>query len=314
MPPIEFSEVFDPEAVSRHPDSEATKFRDYLSEYLGVASGNILAGNGSVELIRLIALTYFKPRDSILILEPTFGEYRVASQIAGAVVTGQWGREEDNFIHNIEETVILIKQSNPKAVFICNPNNPTGQYLSRQDIEMISNACEDTLLILDEAYISFLERSWPSLDLIEKGNLIIVRSMTKDYALAGLRLGYVVTNSDIIGALHRVLSPWNVNAVAQKAGIVALQNSKHLEISKKELEKSKQFLISEFRRLDFNLIPSETNFFLVKVPNSGEFRTALLKKKILVRDCNSFGLPGYIRIGTRTMSECQKLIEAMKDE
>ena len=181
---------------------------------------------------------------------------------------------------------------------------------------MVLDTCGDGLLILDEAYVAFVDESWSSIDLISRGNIVIVRSMTKDYALAGLRLGYAVANEEIINALRRVRPPWNVNAVAQKAGVMALEDAGYFERCKREIIQAKQFLIGELYRIGFTLIPSSTNFFLVKVTNAQGFRTALLRHGILVRDCTSFGLPEYIRIAARTMPECQKLIatiQAMKD-
>jgi len=312
MPPPGVRKVFDTIAINRYPDSEATEFRECLSEKLGVAPDNILAGSGATELIRLVALTYFGSGDSVLILEPTFGEYEVACKILGAEVVGQWGREELDFAHRIEETFDLIRHQHPKGVFICNPNNPTGRYLTRQEVEMVLGACGDALLILDEAYTAFVDDSWSSLDLISRGNVVIVRSMTKDYALAGLRLGYAVSNSEIINALRRVCPPWNVNTVAQKAGIAALNDTDYLERCNREIRKAKQFLVDELSRIGFTMVPSETNFFLVKVINAKDFRTALLKRGLLVRDCTSFGLPEYVRIAARTMPECQRLIAAIE--
>jgi len=317
MPPPEVRKVFDTIAVNRYPDSEATEFRECLSGKLGVAPDNILVGNGAVELIRLIALTYFRPGDSVLILEPTFGEYKVACQIIGAGVVSQWGREEKGFAPRIEETVNLIRRHHPRGVFVCNPNNPTGQYLSKWEVEMVLDACRDGLLILDEAYVGFVDESWSSIDLIYRGNVVMVRSMTKDYALAGLRLGYAVAREEIINALRRVRPPWNVNAVAQKAGVIALDNTDHLERCKREISQAKQFLIGELYRIGFTLVPSSTNFFLVKVTDARGFRTALLRHGVLVRDCTSFGLPEYVRIAARTMPECQRLIatiQALKHE
>jgi len=315
MPPPGLQKVVDTATVSRYPDSEATEFRQCLSQRLEVPPDNILAGNGSTELVRLIALTYFSHGDSVLIIEPTFGEYEVACQIVGAGVVKQWGREEDNFTIRVEETVNLIRQHQPKGVFICNPNNPTGQYLARQEVEAVLDACGDGLLIVDEAYVAFVDGIWSSIDLIHRGNVVIVRSMTKDYAMAGLRLGYAVAGEEIINALRRVCPPWNVNTVAQKAGVIALDNTEHLEWCKGEIQRAKQFLVDELHRLGFTLVPSDAHFFLVKVNSASGFRTALLQQGIQVRDCASFGLPGYVRIAPRTMPECQRLIaiiQAMK--
>ncbi len=312
MPPPEVSKVFDTAVLNRYPDTEATEFRQCLSKKLAVPPDNILVGSGAVELIRLIALTYFRQGDHVLILEPTFGEYRVACQIVGAETAGVWAREDEGFAHRIEETAELIKQEHPRGVFVCNPNNPTGQYLTRQQIEVILGPADDSLLILDEAYVSFVEDGWSSLDLIYRGNVIVMRSLTKDYALAGLRLGYAIASREIIEALRRVRPPWNVNVVAQKAGVAALGDPDYLEQCKPEIKQARQFLISELGRLGYTVMPSSTNFFLVKVANASTFRSALLRHGLLVRDCTSFGLPEYVRIAARTMPECQKLITAIQ--
>ena len=317
MPPPGVTKILNTIAVNRYPDSEATEFRQCLSQKLGVSPDNILVGSGAIELIRLIALTYFGHGDSVLILEPAFGEYQVACRIVGAEVLRQWAKEEDGFAPRIEEAINFIRQRQPKGVFICNPNNPTGQYLTRQEIEMISDAGGDGLLILDEAYISFVDESWSSLDLIRRGNVIVVRSMTKDYALAGLRLGYAIASHEIIDALRRVRPPWNVNIVAQKAGVAALSDADYLEQCNKEIRQAKQFLMDELRQIGFTLVPSKTNFFLVRVPSAKAFRSALLRHGILVRDCTSFGLPEYVRVAPRTMPECQRLItviDSLKQE
>ena len=312
MPPPGVREIIYTAPIEQYPDSEATEFRQRLSEKLGISTDNILAGSGTTELIRLIALAYFRPEDRVLILEPTYGEYEVACQIAGAESVKQRGRAEDNFAPRLGETVNLIGQHRPRAVFICNPNNPTGKYLAKQEVEMVLAGNRNSLFILDEAYISFVDNSWSAIELISRGNVIILRSMTKNYALTGLRLGYAVANQGIINNLRQVCPPWNVNVIAQKAGVIALDDMDYLERSKKKIKEAKQFLVDELCQLGFQPLPSDTNFFLVEVGNAKGFRSALLKYGILVRDCASFGLPEYIRLAPRTMPECQKLIAAIR--
>ena len=299
-------------AIRQYPDSEATEFRRRLSQELGVSTDNILAGNGTTELIRLVTLTYFGRGDSVLILEPTYGEYEVACQIVGAETVKQRGNAENNFVPDTGETVNLIRQHHPQGIFICNPNNPTGKYLSRQEIEMVLAAGEDTLFIIDEAYIQFVENGWSAIDLTSQGNVIILRSMTKDYALAGLRLGYAIAGREIIDNLRRVCPPWNVNIVAQKAGVAALEDAGHLEQSRKKIKEAKQFLVDGLYRLGFQPLPSDTHFFLMRVGDAAKFRTALLEHGILVRDCTSFGLPEYVRIAPGTMPECRKFMAAIE--
>ncbi|MBI4187642.1 MAG: histidinol-phosphate aminotransferase family protein [Chloroflexi bacterium] len=311
-PPSGVKKALSTIAIERYPDSESTELRQCLSAKLGVTEDNILVGSGATEIIRLIALAYFGLGDTVLILEPTFGEYRVACQIAGATVLSHRGKEEDNFAPGIEETVSLIKRHRPRGIFICNPNSPAGQYLTRREVEMLVEASKDGLVILDEAYIAFVEESWSSADLISRDNVIIVRSMTKDYALAGLRLGYALAHEEIIDALRRVCPPWNVNVVAQQAGIIALGDAEYLERCQRDIRQAGRFLKAELCRIGLTPVPSSTNFSLVKVTDAGTFRAALLRRGILVRDCASFGLPQYVRIATRTMPECQRLIAAIQ--
>lgn len=312
MPPPGVKKILNSIAIAQYPDSEATELTRQLATALAISRDNILVGSGTTELIRLIALAYFNKGDPVLILEPTYGEYEVACRIVGASPVKQRMKAEDNFALRADETVKLVRQHHPRAIFICNPNNPTGKYFSRQDIETVLKAGENSLLILDEAYVSFADHSWSSIDLISRENVIILRSMTKDYALAGLRLGYAIANQEIINILRRVRPPWNVNIVAQKAGISALANADQFEQSKRKIKETKRFLIEQLSRLGLRVLSSDANFFLVKTGNAREFRATLLKKAILVRDCSSFGLPEYIRLAPRTMPECRKLIAAIK--
>lgn len=301
------------EAISHYPDSGAWQLRYALAEKLGIKAENILVGNGSTELIRLTALAYFAKGEQVLIAKPTFGEYQVACQIVGASLIKQQLLEGNDFQLNVDETVKLIKQHRPKGIFISNPNNPTGRYLLQADFEEILDASKDSLVVLDEAYISFVDSHWSSLNTIEGNNLLVLRSMTKDYAMAGLRLGYGVAREGIIATLRRICPPWNVNALAQKAGIIAMNEEGYLKRSQIELREAKNYLVAELSSLGLPPLPSEANFFLVKVGDASKFRHELLKRKMLVRDCSSFGLAQYIRVAPRTLPECQSLVAAVRE-
>ncbi len=191
-PPPGIEEAMSKMDIAHYPDSEATCLRRFLAERLGLKAENILVGSGSTELIRLASLAYFGRGDRVLIIEPTFGEYEVACHIAGASIIKQQLSAENSFQLKIGETIELIQKHHPKGIFVGNPNNPTGQYLSRSKFKKLLDASKDSLMVLDEAYITFVNNAWSSLDMIEGNNLLILRSMTKDYALAGLRLGYGV--------------------------------------------------------------------------------------------------------------------------
>jgi histidinol-phosphate aminotransferase len=312
-PPPGIEEVMSQADIAGYPDSRATNLRRLLADKLRVKVKNILIGSGSTELIRLVALAYFGRGDSVLIIEPTFGEYQVACQISGASLIKQRRGTENGFRLNIEETIELIHRHHPKGIFVDNPNNPTGQYLSQVEFEQLLDAGKDSLLVLDEAYIAFMDNVWPSLDMVEGNNLLILRSMTKDYALAGLRLGYAVAGEEIIATLSRICPPWNVNTVAQKVGIKVLENEGYLKQCQVELKQARGYLVTELKRLGLSPLPSATNFFLVEVAGAAQFRHQLLRKGILVRDCTSFGLPSYVRISPRTLSECRRLVTTVEE-
>ncbi|MFH1003655.1 MAG: histidinol-phosphate transaminase [Chloroflexota bacterium] len=312
-PPVAVGRVLANVDVARYPDPEATGLRQCLAARLGVAPDNIIAGNGAVELIRLIALTYFGGEDSILVLEPAFGEYRLAAQIMGAEVLSLRARAGDGFVPRLGEVVGAIREHRPRGVFIGQPASPTGQYLSRRAVETIRDALGEGLLVLDEAFIAFVSRAWPSLGLVSTGNVIVVRSMTKDYALAGLRLGYAVAAPEIIENLRRVRPPWHVNAAAQRAGVAALEDTGYLARCRRKVRRAKAYLVAGLGEAGLEVVPSRANFFLVRVGDGRGFRAALLERGILVRDAASFGLPEYVRIAPRTLPECRRLVAAVND-
>ncbi|MFB0546142.1 MAG: histidinol-phosphate transaminase, partial [Anaerolineae bacterium] len=187
--------------LDRYPDSQAVFLRRRLAEVNGLDPENIIVGNGTTEIIRLLALTYLRPGDGVLIVGPTFGEYRVASQLMGARIVTYTAPKECAFWPDISEITSLIQRESPRLIFLCNPNNPTGVYLKRREVEDILAACRGSLPVLDEAYRAFVTGAWSSASLIKGGSLIILRSMTKDHALAGLRLGYALGDAEVVASL-----------------------------------------------------------------------------------------------------------------
>jgi len=312
-PPPSVREALLETTIDLYPDTEASQFKKALARKLDTHQENLIAGCGSTEIIRFVALAYLGLNDIVLIPQPTYGEYETACQMVGAQILHQRTRNDINFKLDIADTVKLIQQHKPKAIFLCNPNNPTGQYLLKEEIERIMSINKGVLLVIDEAYIGFTSSAWQSVDLINQGNVVIIRSLTKDYALAGLRLGYAIADKSIISTLKRVRPPWNVSSVAQAAGVAALNAYGYVEECTTKVRESKNYLTRELETLGLPTVSSQTNFFLVEVGQAREFRQALLKHGFLVRDCASFGLSQYIRLAPRTMLECQKLIAAIKE-
>ena len=298
-----------------YPDSDCLALRDAIGAKLGIAPNRILAGNGSTELIHLLARAYLESEDMAMVFSPTFGEYEAACRLQG-VVPVALSPSDQGFRWDVQAAIDFIADTRPSVVFMCNPNNPTGVYLDEREVARVADALQGVgLLVLDEAYVSFVDRSWNSLPLLSMSNVVLLRSMTKDYALTGLRLGYTLASEEVTERLRRFQYSWSVNAPAQVAGVAALSDSAHLEKGRETVKSGREYLEREARSLDLEYAPPNANFLTLKVGRAAELRMKLLKRhKICVRDCASFGLPEYIRVGIRTMSENRRLIAALAQE
>ncbi len=299
-------------AIGRYPDSAAGALRQLLAGRLHLDSACITFGSGSTELIRLVAAAYVSPGDTVLVPRITYAEYALAATLAGARIEFQALDPARDFRLDVTEFNAAIARLRPRLIFVCNPNNPTGQYLSRDAILQVLAAAPRSLVVLDEAYASFADDRWDSTDLVGRANLVILRSMTKDYALAGLRLGYALAAAPVSAVLDRIKPPWNVNAAAQAAGICAVQCADYLETCVRKVRANRQFLTAGLARLRLAPLPTQANFFLVRVGvDAAPLRAALLRRGILVRDCASFGLPGYLRLAARSRPDCRRLLAAL---
>jgi histidinol-phosphate/aromatic aminotransferase/cobyric acid decarboxylase-like protein len=213
----------------------------------------------------------------------------------------------------VPETITqLLQQRQPRLVFLCNPNTPTGTFVAPDSIVHWAATFPRTLFIVDEAYLTFTA-SAPSVLPVRCPNMLVLRSMTKAYALAGLRLGYAVGSPDILAALRRARPPWSVNALAQAAGIAALQDTAHLTHCLTRIAQAKHDFVAGLDALGLTPVPSTTHFFLACVGSGADCRQALLQRGMLVRDCASFGLPEYIRVATRRPEENARLLIALEE-
>ncbi|MDX1524240.1 MAG: histidinol-phosphate transaminase, partial [Anaerolineae bacterium] len=219
----------------RYPDRESLALRRALAGQLDLPIAKILIGNGAAEILWLIALAFIRPGDRVLVIEPTFGEYaRLAALLGAEVLQGRTG-PETGFQPDCEAITGYLTKVRPRVMFLCNPNNPTGVTLPVEQIAVWAKTQPETLFVIDEAYLAFAPPAKTALA-IKRNNLLIVRSMTKDYALAGLRLGYVVShNQELIERLTLARPAWNVNALAQAAGLAALADEAHQQRSLEKL-------------------------------------------------------------------------------
>jgi histidinol-phosphate aminotransferase len=297
-------------AWTHYPDDRATQLRRDLAARDQVDERAVIVANGSSEIIWLVALAFLDPGEAAVIVGPTYGEYARATRIVGGVVHDYRADPSDGFAVDLSTVVDLVHSVDGRLVFLCNPNNPTGTLLSADDIRTLSQAVPRAMVVVDEAYRPFVDDPPPTTPLLDRGNVILLRSLTKDCALAGLRLGYALAPPDICAALDNVRPPWSVNAVAQAAGLAAIGDEAHLERARAEVRQARVYLTAALSGLGFRVLPSSANYLLVEVGNAAAVRARLLEHGVCVRDCTSFGLPEYLRIGMRPIADCQQLIAA----
>lgn len=311
--------------LTAYPDPECLELREAISGYTGAALDNILVGNGSTELIHLLAQAYLSPpragcSNAALLLTPTYGEYAGACALAGAELFTLEARRDKGFSWDLEQATAIIQERRPALVFLCNPNNPTGIYLNQGEVLALAQAAVQAggLLVLDEAYIGFVADAWDGWSLRDgdcgaADGLVILRSMTKDYALTGLRLGYAMAAPAVTAQLAARQPDWSVNALAQVAGRVALADADYLPQARAAVAAAKNYLTRELSAIGYAALPSAANFLLAEVGNGAAVRDKLMPRGLFVRDCASFGLPDCIRIGIRAMPDCQRLIAALRE-
>lgn len=311
--------------LTAYPDPECLELREALRRHTGAPLDAILVGNGSTELIHLLTRAYLSPprpgcRNAALILTPTYGEYAGACALAGAELFTLDARRDKGFSWDITQAAALIQTRQPALIFLCNPNNPTGVYLSRKEVLTLAQAAAPagSLLVLDEAYISFVADSWDARSLLDENcgiadSLVILRSMTKDYALTGLRLGYALASPEITARLAALQPDWSVNALAQVAGQIALADPDYLPKARAAVAAAKTYLTRELSAMGYAVFPSAANFLLVSVGNAAALCEQLMRQGLFLRDCASFGLPDCLRIGIRPLPDCQRLIAALRE-
>ncbi|QEG38209.1 5,6-dimethylbenzimidazole synthase [Roseimaritima ulvae] len=295
---------------SQYPDRDCTLLRQTLSDRHGIDHDDLLIGNGCCELIHLLAAAHLKQDDRALVVGPTFSEYARASELAGATVHEVRAAAQHGFAVPIDAIEGELQSDDYAIAWICNPNNPTGQSLSAAVLKRWIDRHAQTLFAIDESYIDFTEATE---SLIEQrhNNLIVLRSMTKFYALAGLRLGYAVASPGVLEPMRARRLPWSVNAIAQVAGVAALQTQSHYDEALDRMRAQRTRLIGELQRHGFSPLPTDTGFFLLPVEDAVEFRDQLLEGGILVRACSSFGIDKHVRIAVGNQTATNRLLKVV---
>jgi|TARA_B100000315_G_scaffold259303_1_gene314828 histidinol-phosphate aminotransferase len=298
--------------VHLYPNENAFELRRNIAENLDLKLENIILGNGSDEIIELIIKAFLNKGEEAIIPSPTFSLYASLVKLhSGKVIEIPLTKE---FGYNTEKVLKKINQRT-KMIFLCSPNNPTGGCVALKNVLKLLE--QKVLVILDEAYIEYANQS--NVNLInEYENLIVLRTFSKAFGLAGLRVGYGVANKKTIKYLVKVKPPFNVNILAQKGAIGALKDSDHLKKTIRSVHDGRDFLTKELRKIrGLKVYPSHANFLLINVKGtnmaSSDIAENLLKRGIIIRDCNSFGLGDeYLRISVGKAEENHSLIKTLK--
>lgn len=304
--------------IFRYPDKEYKELKIGIADKIGVSGENIILGNGTDEIIDLVFKYKINSSSKVLLFKPSFSLYKILVNIYSArPVEIPLG---NNFEYNIEEVINNLKKHNIDLLILCNPNNPTGTYINNNNLNrIIESLDEKTLLLIDEAYLHYTTASdFP--DAVElfrkfenKKNLIITRTFSKIYSLAGLRIGYGIANKELIEILDRIRLPFNINTLANIAACVSLQNDKFIRICKTRNYQNKIFLYEQLRKMNLKYIKSEANFVLIKLPQkANNIYQRLLEQGIIVRPIIDEGMENYIRVTIGTRKEIKKFLSALQ--
>ncbi len=302
-------------SINRYPDASSFYLKKKMSRILGVDEDQLIFGNGSDEIIGLAVRTFIDNGDEIVIARPTFLIYEIASQIHNAVV--RQVPLTKNFRYDLKSMRKAVNDKT-KMVFIANPDNPTGAYVTKSELdEFLKGLPARVIVYLDEAYFEFAKygfRDYPNgLDYLKNQAVIVSRSFSKAYGLAGLRVGYGISNPDFISYMDRVRDPFNVNLLAQAGALAALDDKKFLKKTLSHVAKEKNAMYAAFQDMGLEHVKSATNFIIVNVKRDcKEVFNRLLKEGVIVRDMKAWGLDTFIRVTVGTRAENRRFVAALK--
>ncbi|MDD5567774.1 MAG: histidinol-phosphate transaminase [Candidatus Omnitrophica bacterium] len=298
--------------INRYPDSQSFYLKKRLAKFLNVNSANLVLGNGSDELIDIVIKTFVEDDENIVTSEVTFLEYEILASVYGRKLIKVPLRY---FKYDLESMKKKINKKT-KLVFIANPNNPTGTYVTKFELRDFMNALPPSaLLVIDEAYDAFIDvDDYPDmLDSFRNKNIIILKTFSKSYGLAGLRIGYAVLDDELAGLMERVRQPFNINSLAQAGAQAALDDKEFLRKTRKLVLEGKDYLYDNLKKLGLAYVPSITNFILVDVGQDGvEVFNRMLRFGVIVRDMKQYGLKNFIRVTIGTKKENERFIRVLK--
>lgn len=297
--------------LNRYPEACFPELLVELSNYTGVSEDQIICGAGSDELIAMINQAFLNPGDAVVTHTPSFAMYQIWTAIGGGKFIGV--PDKSGHLPDIEGIITTARRNDAKLIYICNPNNPTGYLFPRHDILQILEET-DALVILDEAYMEFKGTTY--VELIENyPNLLVLRTLSKAFGLAGIRCGYCLGNKELINAMYKVKSPYNLNVMTQKAAIIALKNRVKLLDRIKKLNTERDKLYKALKAMPLvNLYPTASNFIYFETEKGEALYTAMKQRGILIKYFpGNTDAPASIRLSIGTPEENQQVLEILKE-
>lgn len=298
--------------LHRYPEGDCYYLRQAVARHLGVDPAALLFGNGSNEIIELIVRTFMNSGDEAVMSDQAFVVYRLIVQAIG-------GRSVcvplKDYTHDVDAIGAAITPAT-RVVFLANPNNPTGTIFGREAwLRFLKRVPSSALIVMDEAYAEFVDDpQYPdSLAAVRDGrNVIVLRTFSKLYGLAGLRVGYGIGRPELMELMNRVRQPFNVNSLAQIGACAALDDAEHVERTRACNRSGMEYLHAECRRLGVEVVPSWANFLLVRVGQGAAIYESLLREGVIVRPMNGYGFPDHVRVTVGTRAENERFVAALE--
>ena len=297
--------------VHIYPDGGGYKLRNALAEKYGLGLENIVLGNGSNEIIELLCHCFLNQDAELIAAEHAFVVYKLMATLFGAKYVEV---ADPDFIHDVDGMADAITE-NTRLVFIANPNNPTGTMVDEATLDRFMDRLpEHVVAVFDEAYFEFLDDAPDTLKYVREGrNVCVLRTFSKAYGLAGLRIGYGLAAPQVAAILQKARQPFNANAMAQAAALAAMADSSHVEKTMQTNKEGLAFYESAFAERNLEYVPSVANFVLVKVGDGDAVFQAMLKKGVIVRAMRGYKLPEWVRISVGTQAENERCITVLDE-
>jgi histidinol-phosphate aminotransferase len=295
-----------------YPDGNAFYLKQKLGEKLGVEPENLILGNGSNEIIEFVGHALIAPGTEVIVSQYCFLVYPIITRLFGGNLITVPAKD---YGHDLRAMLRAITPQT-RIIFVANPNNPTGTLAERDEVvELLNGVPPQVLLVMDEAYIEFLNGAVDLLPFVRgrlKPNLLLMRTFSKIYGLAGLRIGYGIAAPELIAALEKVRQPFNINSLAQTGALAALDDDEHINRTRANNAQGLGFLQTEFAHMRLETVPSVANFLLVKVGDGQRVCTELQKQGVITRPMGPYQLPEFIRVSVGTPAENARCVDALR--